>query len=612
MKRKIYIFFTVISSLVLGSVTLFAAENDIIQEIENGSVLRSRADVMGRIDSRLQTNNLVEERKETTQNRAYELYDNWPFDIQADSDGYAMFCNLDDDPELEIVFAGFTDVYAYNIDGSNVTGWPNELLGSIIKAISFGDVDGDGEEDIVLQTENSPTETGHIYAFTKGGEILDGFPITHGEGAGSPALSDIDGDGDYEIFVTKKVYPNGFVYVFQGDGTIVDGWPQQMDYIPGTAVSVGDITGDGIPEVVAESYYKLWAWDKDGVVLDGFPFDQPTGCTNSYSDPILVDLDGDNIREIVYGTHGFGGGPDNCYVIKNDGTVMDGWPKLTVWGIYSTPAIADIDNDGFLDIVVGDQVGGANVNGLYAWDRNGNNIAGFPVLNIPAINIQPLVADIDNDGFLEIIVDDNGTDGNGKGLFWAYNHDGSVCDGFPLEVDGSSFYQQPFMGDLQNDGILDLFASAYDMNTYYRANYLWNTNTQIQEDKMPLTRFKYNLRHNGVYGDYDTVDIDDNEQLAVNNYQLKQNYPNPFNPVTKINYELGITNYEKAEIVIHNAMGQSVWSTLVGARSSCPALGTTNHGSIQFDGSKFNSGIYYYSLVIDGKQMDTKSMVLIK
>ena len=106
--------------------------------------------------------------------------------------------------------------------------------------------------------------------------------------------------------------------------------------------------------------------------------------------------------------------------------------------------------------------------------------------------------------------------------------------------------------------------------------------------------------------------IDDNYQLSVINYQLKQNYPNPFNPVTKINYELGITNYEKAEIVIHNAMGQSVWSTLVGARSSCPALGTTNHGSILFDGSKFNSGIYYYSLIIDGKQMDTKSMVLIK
>ncbi len=84
---------------------------------------------------------------------------------------------------------------------------------------------------------------------------------------------------------------------------------------------------------------------------------------------------------------------------------------------------------------------------------------------------------------------------------------------------------------------------------------------------------------------------------------LKQNYPNPFNPVTRINYELRITNYEKAEIVVHNSRGQKVWS-------SKPLSLNTNH--CLFDGSKFNSGIYYYSLVVDGKKIDTKSMVLIK
>ena len=97
------------------------------------------------------------------------------------------------------------------------------------------------------------------------------------------------------------------------------------------------------------------------------------------------------------------------------------------------------------------------------------------------------------------------------------------------------------------------------------------------------------------------VDID-NDQLSIDNYQLKQNYPNPFNPMTKINYELGITNYELAEIVVYNAMGQMVWSSQLSQLTS----------SISFDGSKLNSGVYYYSLVVDGKKMDTKSMILIK
>ncbi len=109
------------------------------------------------------------------------------------------------------------------------------------------------------------------------------------------------------------------------------------------------------------------------------------------------------------------------------------------------------------------------------------------------------------------------------------------------------------------------------------------------------------------------TDINDNDELLMVNGELKQNYPNPFNPTTKINYQLSIVNYESAEIVVHNAMGQSVWSTPVGAKYLSPgSSATNNHGSIQFDGSNLNSGIYYYSLIVDGKKMDTRSMVLIK
>ncbi len=94
-----------------------------------------------------------------------------------------------------------------------------------------------------------------------------------------------------------------------------------------------------------------------------------------------------------------------------------------------------------------------------------------------------------------------------------------------------------------------------------------------------------------------------NYELQITNYELKQNYPNPFNPVTKISYELRITNYESAEIVVYNSAGQQIWS-------SKPLSLNTNH--CIFDGSKFNSGIYFYSLVVDGKKVSTKSMVMIK
>ena len=109
------------------------------------------------------------------------------------------------------------------------------------------------------------------------------------------------------------------------------------------------------------------------------------------------------------------------------------------------------------------------------------------------------------------------------------------------------------------------------------------------------------------FEDISPSNIEGNYELGITNYELKQNYPNPFNPTTRINYELGITNYELAEIVVYNAMGQEIWSKNL---LSNPSSLTPN--TCTFDGSKFNSGIYYYSLIIDNKIISTKSMVLIK
>ena len=104
-----------------------------------------------------------------------------------------------------------------------------------------------------------------------------------------------------------------------------------------------------------------------------------------------------------------------------------------------------------------------------------------------------------------------------------------------------------------------------------------------------------------------SLDIENNYELSIMNYELKQNFPNPFNPHTRINYTSApLSVNQLVEIVVYNAKGQKVWSSPI----TDHALRVT--GSILFDGSKFNSGIYYYSLVVDNKVIQTKSMILIK
>ena len=101
------------------------------------------------------------------------------------------------------------------------------------------------------------------------------------------------------------------------------------------------------------------------------------------------------------------------------------------------------------------------------------------------------------------------------------------------------------------------------------------------------------------------VKIGNLNNLEFLNYELNQNYPNPFNPTTRINYELAIMNYETAKIVVHNSIGQQVWSS-----GNLPF--TIHHSPLYFDGAMFNSGVYYYSLIVDNKVISTKSMLLLK
>jgi len=83
---------------------------------------------------------------------------------------------------------------------------------------------------------------------------------------------------------------------------------------------------------------------------------------------------------------------------------------------------------------------------------------------------------------------------------------------------------------------------------------------------------------------------------------LSQNYPNPFNPTTSINYTTNLTGSVKLTVL--NAKGETV-ATLVDN-----SMAAGNY-SASFDGSLFNSGVYFYRLTTPNSTI-TKKMVLVK
>ena len=81
---------------------------------------------------------------------------------------------------------------------------------------------------------------------------------------------------------------------------------------------------------------------------------------------------------------------------------------------------------------------------------------------------------------------------------------------------------------------------------------------------------------------------------------LAQNAPNPFNTSTLISYYI-LDNTQKAMINIYNLNGLQIKSI---------AISQTGKGDITIQSSELQPGMYFYTLVADGKEVDTKRMIL--
>ena len=537
---------------------------------------------------------------------SFTTFPGWP---KSNSNGTSfeggIFCNMDADPTPEIVYAIGNVVYAWKMDGSSVTGWPKTLSYPVQGAPSFGDIDGDGQGEIVVGTA-SGSSNGLIYAFRKDGSTVTGFPINSGYTTRTVVLGDLDNNGHMEIITNKRLSNSGEVWVYRGDGTVYPGWPKTINSVPASSCAVGDITGDGVPEIIAESYNSLYAFDKNGNILTGFPFTMPNGDNNSYSSPVLADVDNDGKHEIIFGTHKLSTGAGYVYILKFDGTIMPGWTaQATSDWIYGPPAVGYINNDNILDIAVGDQVlSGTPADHLYAWDRTGAAITGFPVGPINAVNNQVALADIDNDNFTELIVDDNTTSGTGAGEYFAYNHDGTPVSGWPIVTQGTTFFNMPCLLDINSNGILDMVGAGNPSLTSNNV-YLWNTGIVYNPSKIYTPMWQYNTRHNGVFGDNNPVGINQISTDIPTDFMLDQNYPNPFNPSTKIRFAIrpGISN-TLVRLTVYDILGREV-ALLVNSN-----LNPGNY-EINWDASNYSSGVYFYRLQTSDFS-EIKKMSLVK
>jgi len=159
------------------------------------------------------------------------------------------------------------------------------------------------------------------------------------------------------------------------------------------------------------------------------------------SSPSIADIENDGKLEVVMGS-----GDGNLYALNGeDGSLL--WAYKTDSAVTTSPSIADVDNDGKLEVIVG---------GLKVYVINGEDGSlqwSFTSGQWDSIYSSPSVGDIDNDGKLEVVV------GSHENSVWALNGE----DGSPLWVftTAGDIKCSPSIADINNDGKLDVVFGTY-------------------------------------------------------------------------------------------------------------------------------------------------------
>lgn len=370
-----------------------------------------------------------------------------------------------------LLSGSYCQLYVFDHTGQILTGWPINTPKEYHPTMLIADVNNDGSDEIIFQGNDAMNRKLSIIDGT--GNVLAQWDLPVKQWGSSieptPAVGNFDADPELEIVCASPSENAGYnsssgewnnegvIHVYNIDGSEVSGWPKYTQGVIFSAPVTGDINNDGDCEIIVGlqfagnapdyRYGGVYAFDKNGNVLPGWPFEKGW---NFASSPALADFDNDGDLEIVASRLGF-----YTYVMHHNGTLASGWPQQTTWNDYYSPVIGDITNDGIPDILTtagnGFYPTTSNHGGVYAWRYDGTPIPGFPKATEVDAQAFATIADIDHDGDVEIIAS---SDWDYDWQIGDYKFRGSL---YVWDVDAS--YQQStmqwptFHHDIQRTGL---------------------------------------------------------------------------------------------------------------------------------------------------------------
>jgi hypothetical protein len=396
-----------------------------------------------------------------------------------------------------------------------------------LQALALGDVNGDGNPDLVYVSGNnsSPNTVGVLLGDGHGNfQLTSASQTLTGLYPGPAFLADLDGDGklDLVVSVENPAGVTGSVVWLKNDGNGNFGAPITLATTGANRnFCVADFNRDGKPDIVYNAVASSTGNDVLHILLNQgggqFLDTLPPGLNGMGGQPTVIDfnLDGNpdlvvQVLQIEIGIYFFSGNGDGSFNQVSNQTIgqplfptyqfvvgdfdHDGFPDLAGVNTYTEPshilymfgdghgnftpqvvvgpeggviATGDINGDGLPDVVVPDFFNLVSV-GLGRTDRN------YP----SALSLTPetatlvSVGNITGNGLLDIFIAGDGTD---RGTVFSNQANNSFQ--LAATTDPSSF----MVADLTGKGVVDLLGGP---NNYLE---IWPNNGTLDFSSSPIT-----------------------------------------------------------------------------------------------------------------------------
>ena len=389
-----------------------------------------------------------------------------------------VLADLENDGYLEVLTINNQGtVYAWRANGQSVISGSNGVFAYVEASLSardfpclaVADLDRDGKNEVIVGSAYKTCNPqpcvvkGGVYIWdTKGnlllgpGDYTDRIAYIYGI-----AIANIDENEDLEIVVLgASEVDNTFttLFAFKKDGTQVAGYPITLKNLItawwfGNHPAIGDLDGDGILEIVISVWTigeaRIYAWHQNGTPLGSVGSGGllvSVKSPNSEKERQALSSLGNNMEEVWSKLSSMNKEELASFIYTFQDTAL-----ASVDETFGSPILADVNGDGNVDIIV--RAGyflSTGYERVFAWNYEGNLIPGWPLYATSEPNLStfypytPIVADIDKDKKLDmVLVTQKNNYATSKLLYWK----------FDTRYDPARMHWPKYMHDKYNRGI---------------------------------------------------------------------------------------------------------------------------------------------------------------